>query len=113
MKINKKYGKRIERGFTIIELMIAMVILAIGLGGLLVLFATAMNTNTKNSRDTGGTMAAQAILEQISAQSALPGSPAITVTDCAANSFLIATDGGAAGGAGNGAPVVPDRKSVV
>lgn len=112
MKVTPTIKRKGQRGFTIIELMIAMVILAIGLGGLLVLFATAMNTNAKNTRDTGGTMAAQEILEQITAQPAAQGSAPITVTDCAGNQFLVATDGGApvanpANVAGNGAPVVP------
>lgn len=104
-----KTGKNQEHGFSLIEMMIAMVILAVGLGGLTILFVTAMNTNLKSSRDTGATMAAQSIMEQIAAQPALQGSAPVTVTDCAGTQYKVATDGGAPNpaGTGNGATLVP------
>ena len=51
-------GKR-QRGFSLIEMMIAMVVLAVGLGALTILFTTAMYTNTKSNKDTTATMLAQ------------------------------------------------------
>ena len=104
-----KTGRKGENGFSLIEMMIAMVILAVGLGGLTILFVTAMNTNLKSSRDTGATMAAQTVLEQISAQPALQGSAPVVVTDCAGTQYRVATDGGAPNpaGTGNGATLVP------
>ena len=58
-----------QRGFSLIEMMIAMVVLAVGLGALTILFTTAMYSNTKSNKDTTATMLAQTVMEQIDAQS--------------------------------------------
>ena len=81
-------------GFTLIEMMISMTVMAVGLLGLNVMFVTAMATNNKNTHDSSATMVSQLVLEQISAQPA-NSTAAITVTDCAGNSRTIATAGGA------------------
>jgi len=82
-------------GFTLIELMIAMVVLAVGLGALSSLFLTATLSNNKNSRSATATMLSQLVLEQISSQS--PNSTAtIFLTDCVGNTWAVATTGGAA-----------------
>jgi prepilin-type N-terminal cleavage/methylation domain-containing protein len=86
---------------TLIELMIAMVVLAVGLGALSTLFVSAGVANNKNSRNTTATLLAQLVLEQISSQS--PNSTAtIALTDCAGNVWTVATTGGASP-AGTGA----------
>ena len=83
-----------QRGTTLVELLIAMLILAIGLGALTNLLVVAMASDNKNSKDTSATLLAQMIIEQISAQH--PNSTAtITLTDCASNAWTIATAGGA------------------
>jgi len=87
-------GHKSERGMTLLELMIAMLVLAIGLGALTILFASAMLSNNKNSKDTSATLLSQMVIEQVTAQH--PSSTAtITVTDCAGNNWTIATTGGA------------------
>jgi prepilin-type N-terminal cleavage/methylation domain-containing protein len=93
-------ARRGQVGMTLIELMIAMLVLAVGLGGLSHLFIAASLSNNKNSRGATATLLAQLVLEQISAQS--PSSTAtISLTDCAGNQWAVATTGGAApGGAG-------------
>ncbi|MBZ5642087.1 MAG: hypothetical protein LAO19_04955 [Acidobacteriia bacterium] len=79
---------------TLVELMIAMFILAVGLGGIANVLVVAMASNNKNSKDTSATLLAQMVIEQISAQH--PNSTAaITVTDCQGNAWTIATAGGA------------------
>ena len=84
-------------GFTLIELMVAMVVLAIGLGALSTLFISATLSNNKNSRNATATLLAQLVLEQISSQD--PNSTAtIFLTDCVGNTWAVATTGGAAGG---------------
>jgi prepilin-type N-terminal cleavage/methylation domain-containing protein len=89
-----------ERGISLIELMIAMVVLAIGLGGVTILLTGAIASNNKNGRDTTATLLAQMVVEQISSQHVY-SDQTINVTDCAGNSFTIATTPGAAGtGAG-------------
>ncbi len=79
---------------TLIELMIAIMILAVGLGGLTNLLVIAMETDNRNSKDTSATLLAQMVVEQIGAQHP-NSSAAISVTDCAGNAWNVATAGGA------------------
>lgn len=95
---------------TLIELMIAMGILAVGLGGLVNLLVVAMETDNRNSKDTSATLLAQMVIEQISAQH--PNSnAAISVTDCAGHVWTIATTGGASPN-GTGATLVTNSSAV-
>lgn len=99
-----------QGGTTLVELMIAMLILAIGLGGLVNVLVVAMATDNKNSKDTSATLLAQMVIEQISAQH--PNSNAsISITDCAGNAWTIATTGGASPN-GTGATLVTSSASV-
>ena len=95
---------RSQGGFTLIEMMISMTVMAIGLLGLNVMFVTAMVTNNKNTHDSSATMVSQLVLEQISAQPA-NSTANITVTDCAGNTRTIATAGGVSP-TGAGAPLL-------
>ena len=82
-------------GFTLIELMMAMIVLAVGLGAISTLFISATLSNNKNSRNATATMLAQLVLEQITSQS--PNSTeTIFLQDCVGNTWAIATTGGAA-----------------
>jgi Tfp pilus assembly protein PilV len=83
----------------LLELLIAIVVLAIGMGGLLVLLVSAMSTNNRSGNDTSSTMLAEHILEQISAQPADMGT-ALSINDCAGTAWSVST-AGAANGAGN------------
>jgi prepilin-type N-terminal cleavage/methylation domain-containing protein len=95
---------RIDEGMSLIELMFAMLILAVGLGSLSVLFIFASETNNKNSKATSSTMLAQLVLEQMSAQHP-DSAQVITLTDCAGNQWAIKTAGDVAP-AGVGAQIV-------
>jgi prepilin-type N-terminal cleavage/methylation domain-containing protein len=86
--------RKAEAGMTLVELLIAMLILAIGLGGLTNVLVVAMDTNNRNSKDTSATLLAQMVIEQMSAQHPNSNAP-ISVTDCAGNAWTIATTGGA------------------
>jgi prepilin-type N-terminal cleavage/methylation domain-containing protein len=90
-----------ERGMSLIELMIAMVVLTVGLGGIMVLLVGAIASNNRNSRDTTATLLAQMVVEQISAQHVYSDAT-INVTDCAGTNWTIATNPGAVG-TGSGA----------
>jgi len=93
-----------QSGMTLVELMVAMVILAIGLGALTNLLVVAMASDNKNSKDTSATLLAQMVIEQISAQH--PNSNAsISITDCTGTTWAIATTGGASPN-GTGATLV-------
>jgi Tfp pilus assembly protein PilV len=88
-------------GSMLLELLIAIVVLAIGMGGLLVLLASAMSTNNRSGNDTSSTMIAEHIIEQISSQPANSSpSTTLSIPDCAGSSWTIST-AGAPNGAGN------------
>lgn len=92
---------RAEQGTTIVELMMAMVVLAIGLGAITTLLVTAIASNNRNSRDTTATLLAQMVIEQLSGQHVYSVAT-ISVTDCAGISWNMANTPGAVG-TGNGA----------
>jgi Tfp pilus assembly protein PilV len=87
----------------LIELLIAMSVLAVGLGGVLALLISAVLTNSKASKDTSATMVAEHVLEQMSSQPAnVSGAAALLqITDCAGTNWTIDTNA-ATLGAGTG-----------
>lgn len=93
-------GWQSQKGSTLIELMVAMLVLAIGLGGVTTLLGAAIASNNRNGRDTTATLLAQMVIEQISSQDVY-SSFDIPITDCAGNPLSINTVPGAVGtGAG-------------
>ena len=100
-----------QLGMTLVELMIAMLVLAVGLGGITTLLITAISTNNRNSRDTTATMLAQLVIEEIGSQDPNSGVINIPITDCAGNAFDMNVTGGAAPG-GAGATLVTNAASV-
>ena len=99
-RVRSQYTRKAgERGSMLLELLIAIVVLAIGMGGLLVLLVSAMSTNNRSGNDTTSTMMAEHVIEQISSQPAT-SSAALAITDCAGTSWSVST-AGAANGSGN------------
>jgi prepilin-type N-terminal cleavage/methylation domain-containing protein len=89
-----------QSGATLIELMIAMLVLAIGLGALTTLFVVSMATNNRNSKDTTATLLAQKVVEELSAQN-VNSTVVVNLTDCVGNAWQIpATQGVAFPGQG-------------
>jgi type II secretory pathway pseudopilin PulG len=84
-----------EVGATLIELMIAMLILAVGLGALTTLFVGSMLTDNRNSKDTTATQLAQKVIEELTAQN-VNATVAVTLTDCVGNNWTIPSTQGAA-----------------
>jgi len=84
-----------QDGTSLIELMIAMVILAVGVGALAVLFVAAAKANGKSSHDTSATLLSQLVLESIAAQHPTVTTP-IPITDCAGNVWQIGQGNGGA-----------------
>lgn len=95
-----------ERGMSLIELMIAMLVLAIGLAGVTTLLVTAIATNNKSSKDTTATLLAQMVVEQISGQN-LYTTQEIFITDCAGTQWTVDDTPGAVG-TGTGATLKTD-----
>jgi type IV pilus assembly protein PilV len=99
---------RRERGSMLLELLIAMVVLLVGLGGLLSLLVSSLYTNNSARNDTTSTMLAEHVIEQISAEPANSSIP-LTITDCAGTAWDVETapalQGAGSGGSngGNGA----------
>ena len=94
------FKKKAEVGGSLIELMIAMLVLAIGLGALTTLFVGSMLTDNRNSKDTTATQLAQKVIEELTAQN-VNGTVAVTLTDCVGNNWQIpATQGVAFPGQG-------------
>jgi len=109
---NPRPRRRSERGFSLIELMAAMLVLAVGLGALTPLLCTGMYADNNSANATTSTMVAEHILEQITgAQANAGGNLAGGLTDCAGTNWAITLDaanqGAGSGGTygGNGAKV--------
>ncbi len=100
----RKAGARTrpQRGSMLLELLIAIVVLAVGMGGLIPLLVSSMYSNNRSGNDTSSTMVAEHVLEQISAQPA-SGTDALPITDCGGTAWNISTVG-ANVGAGSGGP---------
>jgi prepilin-type N-terminal cleavage/methylation domain-containing protein len=67
-----QFPRKSQAGMTLIELMIAIMILAIGMGALTNLLVVAMATDNRNAKDTSATLLAQMVVEQISASTPIP-----------------------------------------
>lgn len=88
-----------EAGLSMIELLIAMMVLAVGMMGSMILVRTAIVNNNRNKLDTTATALAQMVLEQITSQPA-SNNAAFTINDCTGVARTINPAGAAAPGAG-------------
>ncbi|HEY2115066.1 MAG TPA: prepilin-type N-terminal cleavage/methylation domain-containing protein, partial [Candidatus Angelobacter sp.] len=61
MKQNKKFGRKNVKGFTLIELTVAMFVLTVGVLGGMVMILLGMTRDNTNRMDTTATNAAQAV----------------------------------------------------
>jgi Tfp pilus assembly protein PilV len=89
----KKARARDEHGMSLIELMIAMFVLMVGVIGSMSLIGVALGGNGRSRQQSNSTAVAQMLTEKISSVKATV-SPTLTITDCAGNSFTIATAAG-------------------
>ena len=89
---------RKQRGMTLIELMIAMVVLLVGMVGSLALVSISVGGNGRNRQQSNSTVISQMLAEKISSVKA-SSSPTLTVTDCTGAAYSVNTAAG--GGALN------------
>jgi len=68
-------------GFTLIEVLLAMVILAIGMAGLLPMILIAMNNNTATRQDAQAVLLAERVIDTIASRPA-NSDATFTMTDC-------------------------------
>lgn len=93
-----------EDGMTMIELLIAMTVLAVGLGGIIILISGAVASNSRNKLDTTATALAQSVMERIA--SAGPNDTStFTINDCASTPNTLTLDPRGAANPGYGAQV--------
>jgi len=110
-KRNTVFKRNRERGATLIELMIAMLVLAIGLGALTTLIIACMVTDNRNSKDTSATLLAQKVVEELSAQNT-NSTNAVVLTDCAGNTWTIPSTQGTPAPTGQGATLATSATSI-
>lgn len=92
-----------QAGFSLMELLMALSVLAVGMAGIAILVVTAMVTDYRNRNDTTATMLDQMVIGAISQRPSTTGST-VSLTDCGGNAWTIATAG--ATGTGNGATLL-------
>lgn len=86
----RRNSKNKQSGMTLIELMIAMVVLMVGVVGSMALIAYAIGGNGRSKQQSNAVVVAQMLTEKLSSQKAtLAGN--LTVTDCAGNSSTVYT----------------------
>ncbi|HLZ00210.1 MAG TPA: prepilin-type N-terminal cleavage/methylation domain-containing protein [Candidatus Angelobacter sp.] len=84
----KRVGK--SGGFSLIEMMIAVLVLTVGILGTMIMVVAGLQRNTANRVDTTATNAAQAVMEEIAGATA-NANPTLTITDCLGNNLSINT----------------------
>src|SRR5262245_36459799 len=91
--IRSTQAARKSRGFSLIELMIAMVVLAVGLlGGIMVIVVATTNNSRSKLHSTAATMAQSTMEKILAIPKRAAGAAAMTkITDCAGNTFTIQT----------------------
>lgn len=96
VRVHNRFPKarRSSQGMSMIELMIALTVMVVGMAAMLVLIMTAIMNNNRAKQDTGGTMAAQLVMETITAQQQ---DAIVPIADCAGNVLPVSTTGTVAG----------------
>jgi Tfp pilus assembly protein PilV len=89
----KKARTRNERGMTLIELMIALIVLLVGVVGSMALVAISIGSDGRSRQQSNSTALSQMLTEKISSVKA-SASPVLTVTDCVGNSYTVYTAAG-------------------
>ncbi len=89
-----------QAGFTLLELLIACIVLTVGLLAITGLFMLAIGNNGRSRVDSTATMVTQAVIEQMTAT--LSGGGPAQVIDCQNNKFLLAYAPGGADLSSNG-----------
>src|SRR6266700_2646549 len=91
----KRRSHSSQRGMSLIERMIACIVLLVGVVATASLIPLAIGTNAKNRQQSNSTVIAQMIMEKI--LSVPPGAPTPTLTDCTGTSTTINATGTATG----------------
>ena len=93
MRCKNQRASRNQRGMTLIELMIAMVVLLVGIVGSMALIAYAIGGNGRSRQQSNATVIAQMLSEKISSQKASLSTD-LSVTDCTGTPSTVHTAAG-------------------
>jgi len=93
----KQRNKRLkQRGTSLIELMIACLVLMVGVAGVVSLIPIAIGANSRNRQQSNSTVIAQMVMEKILSVPAGGAAPVLVINDCTPTAFNINTTGGGA-----------------
>lgn len=95
MELTNRKARSSQRGMSLIELMIASLVLLVGVLGCAALIPMAIGTNSKNKQQSNSTVIAQMTMEKIMSLPA--GTLTGTITDCGGTTTTINTAGSVAG----------------
>lgn len=101
--------KRKDAGFTLVELMLACFVLAIGMSAGLIMIVIAIQSNTRNKMDTTATAVAQTVMEQLNSIATTSSTTSITIKDCSGTSNTVNLDGSTGA---TGAPLLSDNTGI-
>jgi len=79
LKRTKQRNRRNEEGFSLLELMFAMVVLTVGMLGAMIVILVAISSNSRSKNDTTATALAQSVMEKILS---VPTGTSPTMLDC-------------------------------
>jgi prepilin-type N-terminal cleavage/methylation domain-containing protein len=79
----RRHARLGQRGMSLIELMIAMTVLAVGMLGCVVMILAGVQSNTRNKTDSTAVVLDQEILETFATYNNYPTQGFVTITDCA------------------------------
>src|SRR5579872_4102963 len=96
LSLIKKQQCRQSQGFSLIELLIAMIVLVIGLLGGMVIIVTAVASNARSRFDTTAVALAQSTMDRILVLSISASAQQTQMTDCNGNVNVINTSVGGA-----------------
>lgn len=96
MSKKTKRGPANQDGLTLIELMIAMVVLAVGILASMSLVIVAINGDFRSRQQSNSTALAQMVTEKIMSIPAF-SSPTLTIADCTSAIYNVSTTGSSTG----------------
>jgi len=92
---NSKVCRR-ESGMSMIELIMAITLLAVGMAGVMILVSRAIASNNRNKLDTNATVLSQMMMERL-IFAGVKANSVFTITDCQSNNLTVDPTGNTSG----------------